>query len=251
MANSHAINPMTTAVRSITGEDGQAWLNLDDLLHWQEAGPQANDALLSGLQTYKAVPASDTNAEMAEYQDSLASYLKSVSATRWAREMTAPSAAVILDTETTGLGDRRRKPRVIQVAVIDAHTGHTLLDTLVNPGADAEIEPGASAVHGLTMDKLTGAPSWGEVLPQVLTVTEGRKTLAYRAKYDRRAVTDDSTRCDLDPMHLADEATWGCLMQRRSDWLRIADQLALAGDHSALGDCQAARALLLDMTQLR
>ncbi|MGW5081417.1 3'-5' exonuclease [Micromonospora echinospora] len=45
---------------------------------------------------------------------------------------------------------------VIEIAVIDAHTGAALLDTLVNPGMP--IQPGAQAIHGITGDDVADAP---------------------------------------------------------------------------------------------
>ena len=37
---------------------------------------------------------------------------------------------------------------IVEIAVIDACSGTTLLDTLVNPGVP--IQPGAQAIHGIT-----------------------------------------------------------------------------------------------------
>ena len=75
---------------------------------------------------------------------------------------------------------------VVELAVVDVHTGATLLDTLVNPGVP--IEPGAQAVHGITDADLAGAPTWADVLPKLLQVTEGRTVLAYSADYDRTVI---------------------------------------------------------------
>ena len=81
---------------------------------------------------------------------------------------------------------------VVELAVVDAHTGATLLDTLVNPGVP--IEPGAQAVHGITDADLAGAPTWADVLPKLLQVTEGRTVLAYNADYDRTVIAADTAR---------------------------------------------------------
>lgn len=69
-------------------------------------------------------------------------------AVRFARAMLEPGRAVILDTETTDLHGA-----VCEIAVIDAATGGTLLDTLVNPGVP--IQPGAHAVHGISDSEVT------------------------------------------------------------------------------------------------
>ena len=66
---------------------------------------------------------------------------------------------------------------VVEIAVVDAATGATLLDTLVNPGCP--ISAGARAVHGLSDADVAGAPRWERVLPQLLAVTRNRTVLAY------------------------------------------------------------------------
>ena len=95
-------------------------------------------------------------------------------AIRWARAMRVPGAAVILDTETTDLDGY-----VVEVAVVDAGTGETLLDSLVNPGCPIQDE--ARWVHGISDADVADAPHWAEVLPMLLAVTEGRTILAYNA----------------------------------------------------------------------
>lgn len=91
--------------------------------------------------------------------------------------MLEPDAAVILDTETTDLYGA-----VIEIAVIDACTGKTLLGTLVNPG-DVRITEGAFAVHGITESQVIapGVPDWPTVYKRLLRVTKDRTVLAYNA----------------------------------------------------------------------
>lgn len=88
----------------------------------------------------------------------------------------------VLDVETTGLrpeaGDR-----VVQVAV-------TLLDargvverswsTLVDPQRD----PGPVDVHGITRERLVGAPRFAEVAPTVAELLTGRVFVAHNAGFD-------------------------------------------------------------------
>jgi hypothetical protein len=100
----------------------------------------------------------------------------------WARACRQPGAAVVLDTETTGLDGV-----VIEIAIVDACTGKTLLDTLVNPG-DVKVSDGARAVHGITDRELAGAPSWAEILPAFLAAVRGRRILAYNAEFDSSAI---------------------------------------------------------------
>jgi DNA polymerase-3 subunit epsilon len=139
---------------------------------------------------------------------------------------------------------------VIEVAVIHALTGAVLLDTLVHPG-DAEIDPEATAVHGLTRADLANAPTWREVLPELLAVTEGRPILAYNAyKFDQPVVVSNCESAGLDPQHLGDAANWGCLMLRLSDRLRTTASRKLGGSHRALGDCYQGREVLLNIARI-
>lgn len=162
-------------------------------------------------------------------------------AVRWARAMRQAGAAVILDTETTGLAGY-----IVEIAVLDAATGKVLLDSLVNPGCP--VEPGARWVHGITDDQLAGAPALAEVWPRLLAVTRGRVVLAYNAQFDHDTVARHARRDGLDPAHLGDAANWSCLMNRRSSWLMRRRWVPLGGGHRARGDCQVAFDLLAGMT---
>ena len=190
----------------------------------------------------------DVRADLAAYPP-LVPYAGSIrlscdagAAIRWARSMLAPGAAVILDTETTDLDGV-----VIEISAIDAATGATLLDTLVDPGGEP-ISPGAYAVHGISAVDLAGAPAWREVLPELLRVTRGRHVLAYNADFDSDRIAQTTRRDGLDPGHLADPGRWGCVMNRRSDWARVRRWLPLGGAHRSLGDAHAAREVLLAMS---
>jgi DNA polymerase III epsilon subunit-like protein len=170
--------------------------------------------------------------------------------TRWARAMLEPGVAVILDTETVGSDTMSRvlPTSACEVAVIDACTGETLLNTLVNP--KTPISQGAFKLHRISDADVANAPTWPAVLPEVLRVTAGRKILAYGSDFDLGVIRLDSDRYHLDPGHLGDEANWNCVMTRRSEWLRARKWLRLGGGHRALGDCLKARDILLEFTAL-
>lgn len=157
-------------------------------------------------------------------------------AVQTARQLLKPGAAVILDTETTGL-----EGHAVEIAVIDT-AGRELLNTLVRPPTPIEHE--AQLVHGITMADLTGAPTWCAILPQLLRVTAGRTVIAYNATFDAAVVTRDSARAGLPLEHLASAHTWQCLMQLRSDWDGTGERTGLTGTHRAVGDCRAALELV-------
>lgn len=153
----------------------------------------------------------------------------------WARWLLCRGTAVIVDTETADLyGD------VVQVSVIDL-TGAVLLDELVRPAG--RIAPEASAVHGITDEQVSSAPTLADLAPQLLAVTRGRKILAYNAPYDREVLVAGLTAAQVDPCQLADPHRWGCLMRARAAAERRGWS-PLDGPHDARGDCYAALQIL-------
>jgi len=94
---------------------------------------------------------------------------------------------VVLDTETTGLG---RRDEIIEIGVIGAD-GRTLLETLVWPRTE-RVPAGATRVHGLVLGDLEGAPRWPNVLPELLSVVQGRRVLAWNAPFDERMAQQSS-----------------------------------------------------------
>lgn len=164
-------------------------------------------------------------------------------AIRFAREMLEPGVAVILDTETVSLFGA-----ICEIAVIDAATGKTLLDTLVNPGVP--ITPDAQAIHGLTDADVTaeGVPDWPAVYKRLLRVTQGRKILAYNSDYDRDVIASDCTRYGIRRTRLTSEDHWADVMVPRSDHAHSRRWLRNGGGHRALGDVQQTRKHLQRMT---
>jgi DNA polymerase III epsilon subunit-like protein len=164
-------------------------------------------------------------------------------AIRFARAMLEPGRAIILDTETTDLYGA-----ICEIAVIDAATGATLLDTLVNPGVP--IEPGAFAVHGITDADVTaaGVPDWGSVYRRLLRVTKDRTMLAYNAGYDRSVIVADCARAGIARTRLDQAEHWADVMLPRADHAHTRRWLPNAGGHRALADVAQTRQHLLRMT---
>jgi len=166
---------------------------------------------------------------------------KAGAAIRWARDVLEPGAACLLDTETVDL-----QAAVCEIAVIDAANGEKLLNTLVNPGMSISQE--AFRIHGISDADVANAPTWPDVLPELLRITKSRKIVAYNADYDLRVIRSNCHRYDLDPGHLGDHRNWDCVMSRRSDWLRTSRWKPLGGGHRALADCFSALDVLRGLT---
>ncbi|WP_405765040.1 TerD family protein [Streptomyces sp. NBC_01538] len=87
----------------------------------------------------------------------------------------------LVDVETSGLMARR--DRVLSVAVITIgpdgeQTGE--FSTLLDPGCD----PGPVEVHGLTVERLRGAPTFDQVAGRIGAMLQDRVLVAHNAQFD-------------------------------------------------------------------
>ncbi len=168
-------------------------------------------------------------------------------AAEWAREMLAhPDAWLLLDTETTGL----ERPEAVQIAVV-APDDQVLFDSLVHP--QGEIETEAVAVHGITPEMVSDAPSFPEIYERLAAVLAGKLIVAYNADFDRSVLDGDCRRHHLPSLDIK----WSCAMiqyaQFCGDWSDYHQdfrwQKLPGGDHSAAGDCRAVLDLMRKMAQ--
>lgn len=159
---------------------------------------------------------------------------------------------LILDTETTGLGD---KAEICSIAIIDEH-GKTLLDTLVRPvrGIPAD----ATRIHGITNEHVNSARGWLKLNEQVWDLLYGRDVIVYNADYDFRLLVQTEKACD--PFAVSDWSTISrvCAMNAYAEhvgdwneyhdnykWHKLTDAARAAGfrlpegmnAHSAAADC--------------
>jgi len=96
---------------------------------------------------------------------------------------------LILDTETTGLGD---DAEIVEIAVIDSE-GRVLLDTLVKPVNPIPAE--ATAIHGITNEMVQDAESWPYVYGELIGLLNkhpGSPLVIYNAEYDLRLIRQTS-----------------------------------------------------------
>ncbi|MFM1886563.1 MAG: hypothetical protein RL026_1720 [Pseudomonadota bacterium] len=91
---------------------------------------------------------------------------------------------IVLDTETTGL-EVAQGHRVIEIGCVELvnrrHSGRTL-HHYIHPGRD--IDPGAAAVHGITLAKLAGKPRFEDVAEELLRFIEGAELIIHNAAFD-------------------------------------------------------------------
>ena len=91
---------------------------------------------------------------------------------------------IVLDTETTGL-DPRHGHRIIEVACIEMVnrrlTGHHL-HKYVNP--EREIDEGAQAVHGISLEFLADKPKFADIADEFLEFINGAELIIHTAPFD-------------------------------------------------------------------
>ena len=174
--------------------------------------------------------------------------------------------ALILDTETTGLGD---DAEVVELAVIDC-AGVVLLDTLVRPSGPVPAE--AAAIHGITDAMLADAPTWSEIHARFCDLVGGRQVVIYSREFDVRVINQTARRYGLQAPQgfdlVLDPGSIHCAMQAyaefrgewsaekgRYPWQKLATAaqqqgVTVTNAHRALGDCLMTLAVVRAMASM-
>ena len=91
---------------------------------------------------------------------------------------------IVLDTETTGL-DPKQGHRIIEIACIELvsrqQTGHHL-HKYINP--EREIDAGAQAVHGISLDFLADKPKFADIVSEFIDFVRGAELIIHNAPFD-------------------------------------------------------------------
>ncbi|SHK97263.1 DNA polymerase-3 subunit epsilon [Nocardiopsis flavescens] len=177
-----------------------------------------------------------------------------------ARKTLANPNAVILDTETTGLGST---DQILEIGILTAR-GDVICDERIK--VDIPIGKSASRIHGIRQDMLTDCPRWGEFLPWIwgdLSLRGVNEIVIYNAPFDRRMIAQSSAASPDPECHISTKAILGldhwCAMHAYAayvgDWQEWSGdyrwQRLPGGDHSAIGDCRATLKVLQTMAQER
>jgi DNA polymerase III subunit epsilon len=161
---------------------------------------------------------------------------------------------VVLDTETTGLHDGE----ICQIAIINSNA-EIKLNTLVK--TMHPIPPDASRIHGITDERVAGAPTWPEVAPQVAEIIQTANAgypadvIIYNASYDLMMMQFSSLLYGVNHPWVKMSKYW-CAMEafarvygawsdyhQSYTWQRLSTAAAYygldnSGAHDALADCQ-------------
>ena len=123
---------------------------------------------------------------------------------------------LILDTETTGLGD---EAEICELAVI-RHDGSVALDTLVRP--TGKISEDATRVHGITDADVRDAPSIDDVLDARVRLFLASHPIAiYNADYDLRLLRQSAAAAgesDLNTWAMGLRRETFCVMEAFAEW---------------------------------
>jgi DNA polymerase-3 subunit epsilon len=101
-------------------------------------------------------------------------------------------AWAVVDVETSGLHAGSHRVLSVAALALDAagRPAGPRFASLVN----ADCDPGPVHVHGLTRERLAGAPRFAEIAPQLREVLDGRVLVAHNAAFDHRFLAAEADR---------------------------------------------------------
>jgi DNA polymerase III epsilon subunit-like protein len=118
-----------------------------------------------------------------------------------------PANFLILDSETTGLNERKQD-EVIELAILD-RSGAILFSSLIAP-QDSTRDDLATHIHGISRQDLATAPTFPDVWPQIQAIIEQTPNiLVYNAAFDHDLLRTTARRYGYE----LPQATWLCLME--------------------------------------
>jgi DNA polymerase-3 subunit epsilon len=168
----------------------------------------------------------------------------------WARSLLSGAEFVVLDSETTGLGN---PIDFVEVGVVSSQ-GEPLFDSLIEPSCP--VDPRASRIHGHTAESLAGERRFFEVYPDLLDVLWAKRVVVYNASYDRRVWDAAVGRLGARAALAGELAPWECAMRafaayvgERSKRGGYKSQKLSGGDHTAIGDARATLRLIERMAE--
>ncbi len=155
----------------------------------------------------------------------------------------------VLDVETTGV--LPRTDRVVEVAVVRMDASGRQLDefaTLVNPERDV----GDTYLHGISATDVMSAPTFREVLGDVVALLSGAVVVGHNVRFDLRFLDVEARRARyalpdvpfLCTLHLS-HRVGGALPRRRLSVCCEHAGIPVDGAHDALNDATATARLLV------
>lgn len=170
--------------------------------------------------------------------------------------------ALILDTETTGLG---KDAEIVEICLIDC-MGKVLLNTLVKPLNPIPAE--ATAIHGITNEMVASAPAWRDVYHLFRLIAHDKTLVIYNADFDVRLIAQSTlmNRLVREPFNLRAACAMRNYANYHGQWderrnsfkwqslFNAAKQMNVTIEgtsHRALADCKTTLAVIIAMAQGR
>ena len=107
---------------------------------------------------------------------------------------------IFLDTETTGL-EHRLGHRIIEVGCVEMRNRrltHRHFHRYTNP--DRDIDAGALAVHGISLEFLQDKPRFPEIAEEFLDFVRGAELIIHNAPFDIGFINAELARLDMAPI---------------------------------------------------
>lgn len=159
-----------------------------------------------------------------------------IEAIQWAQDL-LKSKAVILDTETTGLLEKRNV-EIIELTIINMK-GKVLYQSRFRPRYN--ILKSATKIHGMVKDDLKNEPTFKEEFSKIFNLLNSKIVVAYNKRFDQSVLERTCKIFKIDPP----ECQWECAMiayrafQEAGHWLKLPE-----AKHNSLDDCKATLKLL-------
>jgi DNA polymerase-3 subunit epsilon len=173
---------------------------------------------------------------------------------KWARDVLADPGIIILDTETTGLGE---DAEICELAIINIR-GDELFNRLIKPMRP--IPPEASKIHGITDNMVVDAPTWADVHDEIMAIITGAsRLLIYNEAFDIKLIRQSAFAAGMSDKAL----DWlllihsQCVMEKFAEWYGDWNdyyqtyrwQKLSTAEHRALEDCRFTLEVIRGMAQ--
>lgn len=153
---------------------------------------------------------------------------------------------VVVDLETTGLADD--EDRIVEIAMVRVEDGRPVDEwaSLIDP----ERDPGPTFIHRITAGMLVGAPTFRDVVGEILARLDGAIVVAHNATFEEKFLAAEFARLGITTAPMPALCT--LLLARsalaapnhRLDTCCTVAGVGLSDAHTALGDTRATARLL-------
>lgn len=132
---------------------------------------------------------------------------------------------VVVNIETTGV-DPDEEHRIVELAAVELNGGRRSvrsLHTYINPMR--LIEPYAAAIHGVTDEFLTDAPTFADIAEEFVSFIRGAEFVAHNAEFPLGFINSELERLGHEPIEVLCSGVTDTLQLARSIRLNLKNDL--------------------------